>query len=98
MLGRAIVLGLQSKPLESNKAFLELLGEKRRLARQPAGLPALLAQPKVREQISLALEYNKANATRQNPFPQELEEWRLAPKALPAPRRGGVGKAAEKGK
>src|SRR5438477_6401140 len=36
LLGRAIVLGLQSKPLESNKAFLELLGEKRRLARQPA--------------------------------------------------------------
>jgi eukaryotic-like serine/threonine-protein kinase len=93
-LGQAIVLGLQSKPLESNKAFLELLGEKRRAARQPAGLPALLAQPKVREQISLALEYNQANATRQNPFPQELEEFRLAPKA---PRRAGLGKAADKG-
>jgi len=97
LLGRAIVLGLQSKPLESNKAFLELLGEKRRLARQLAGLPALLAQPKVREQISLALEYNKTNATRQNPFPQELEELRLAPKAPLAPRRGGPGKTGDKG-
>jgi hypothetical protein len=61
-------------------------------------LPALLAQPKVREQISLALEYNKANAMPQNPFPQELEELRLAPKGLlPAPRRGGPGKTGDKG-
>jgi hypothetical protein len=67
-LGRAVVLGLQNQTAEqtaeSNRLFREVLvGERQSLA-------LLQLNPKLREQVTKALEYNLTNAPQT--FPQEL--------------------------
>lgn len=91
-LGHATVLALRNQPAESNKAFLELLGDKKRFGdprwrRQFLGKNPQLHQ--LHQWVAKALDYNAANAA-ESPFPRELE-----PLRRPFPRRGqekGVGK------
>jgi serine/threonine-protein kinase len=78
-VGGAMVLAFQNRPEESNRAFLKLLVEKwpesDRLQRQPF----LFNNPRLREMIARALNYNHANATPEQPFPERLQPFRKAP-------------------
>jgi serine/threonine-protein kinase len=80
-LGHAIALGLQDKPGESNKLFLEEVRERERLG-QP---PWLRQNPKLQVWVARALDHNAENAPDQ--FPKELKPLQLPPQ--PAPARGG---------
>jgi serine/threonine-protein kinase len=76
-VGHAIVLARQDHAAESNRLFLELLGDKPRPGAEP--LRFLLNQPQLRYEIARALEYNKANL-RDQPLPPRLEALRLPPR------------------
>jgi serine/threonine-protein kinase len=77
-LGQAIVLARQDQPGASNKEFLGLFREMNG-DHKPEQLPFLLNQPKLRYQISRALEWNKVNATATESFPPQLERLRQPP-------------------
>jgi serine/threonine-protein kinase len=78
-MGHAIVLGLQSHYKESNELFLEV--QKERGFDQPPGRtakpePAVhpIRNPKLRQWVAEALEYNYKNDVKS--FPKALEPWR----------------------
>jgi predicted Ser/Thr protein kinase len=80
-LGHAIVLGLQDKPAESNKLFLEVVGkrgERERLLQ----VPWFRQNPKLQLWIARALEHNEQNAP--DRFPEELRPLQSPP---PVPKR-----------
>jgi len=87
LLGHAIVLGLQNQAAESNRAFLEVVGERGR-AKVPDRLPFLLAQPQLRPEIAWALDYNKINSPPGQSLPSTLEALRKPPDLL-SPQPGG---------
>jgi serine/threonine-protein kinase len=72
-LGRAIVLGLQDKPAESNKLFLEpgVVGDREKFVQ----LPWVRQNPKLQVWIARALDHNAENAPAQ--FPKELKPLQL---------------------
>jgi serine/threonine-protein kinase len=78
-IGQAIVLARQDRPEESNKQFLELRRLSQRTGRVPDRLPFLLRSGPLRYETAKALEYNRSNATKNAPFPTELEPWRKPP-------------------
>jgi serine/threonine protein kinase len=80
-LGHAIVLAHQDKPAESDRLFMELLGKKGLLGEHVERIRLLMDQPMLRYEIARALDANKVNATPADPFPLELETWRVAPDA-----------------
>jgi predicted Ser/Thr protein kinase len=80
-LGHAIVLAKQDRPVESNRAFLEVLREKSPQGKRPGGLPFLLNQPEFRSYIGLALDQNQVNDPSQALAP-ELKLLRDPPHAL----------------
>jgi serine/threonine-protein kinase len=92
MLGHAIVLGLQSKPEQSNEILLQLLdpqgpgGERR----DPVGF--LGSNSPLHQWLATALDYNKINETPEHRFPAQLERFRHPP----VPPRGGADKPAGK--
>jgi serine/threonine-protein kinase len=78
-MGHAIVLGLQSHYKESNELFLEV--QKERGFDQPPGRTAMpepavhpIRNPKLRQWVAEALEYNYKNDVKS--FPKALEPWR----------------------
>jgi serine/threonine-protein kinase len=76
-LGHAIVLGLQSKPEQSNDAFSQFFAG-------PPMLVGLLRQyPRLGQWVATALDYNKINETPEHRFPDKLEQYRHP---LPPPR------------
>jgi serine/threonine-protein kinase len=85
LLGHAIVLGLENQPAESNRAFLDLVGDKARAGKPPDRLPFLLNQAPLRYEIARALDYNRINLPASQPLPPALEalrkpaEWWTAP-------------------
>jgi eukaryotic-like serine/threonine-protein kinase len=82
-LGQAVVLGLKSHYKESSDQFKALLPEKPEGTggRQPSDKPdkrdAALRNPKLRQWIGEALEYNYRNDKAN--FPPKLEVWRKPP-------------------
>ncbi len=79
-IGHAIVLGLEDKPDESNKLFLEVIGrrgERDRLLQQPW----FRQNPKLQLWIARALDHNKENAPAAFPAAQ-LGPW-LEPAGAP---------------
>ncbi len=82
-LGHAIVLGLQDKPAESNKLFLEVAGKRDREKLLQA--PWLRQNPKLQLWIARALDHNDANAP--NQFPEELRPLQSPP---PVPKGRGT--------
>jgi serine/threonine-protein kinase len=77
-LGHALVLGLQDRPTESNKLFLEAVGNR------DAFVQTLLRQnPRLQLWMARALDHNAENAP--NEFPKELRPYQLPPAP---PRRG----------
>jgi serine/threonine-protein kinase len=90
-LGRAVVLAFQNRPAESNKIFLELLGERPAEAdKAMERYRQFLLKPQLRQMIARALEYNVANATAEAPFPSQLDYLRRPPPplGLAGPRKG----------
>jgi hypothetical protein len=85
-LGRATVLAFQDRPEESNRLFLELLGDKK--ADGDRAELALLQQQnhQLRFVLARALDHNAANATAETLFPSQLEYLRKPPLPLPRPR------------
>jgi predicted Ser/Thr protein kinase len=79
-LGHAIVLAKQDRPVESNRAFLDVLRDKSPQGRPPDRLPFLLNQPEWRSYIGRALDQNQANAPGQA-LPTELKAIRDPPQA-----------------
>jgi serine/threonine-protein kinase len=69
-LGRAIVLGMQNHPAESNQAIQDLLKE----VRAPRVTLYLADNPRWAQWLARALDYNYTNAP--TDFPKELEGWR----------------------
>jgi hypothetical protein len=87
-LGHAIVLGLQNKPAESNKAFLDALKHLNWNEARPRQALNRFESPQLVQWVARALDYNAANATAEAPFPQ-----RLTPLRTPfGGRRGGTEK------
>jgi serine/threonine-protein kinase len=80
-LGHAIVLAHQDKSAESDRLFLELLGNKAAVGEHVERIRLLMDQPQLRYEMARALDANKANATPAEAFPKELETWRVAPGA-----------------
>jgi eukaryotic-like serine/threonine-protein kinase len=96
-LGHAIVLGLHSKPVESNKLFVDclpLLPDKQRIKARDFSNHVLvvLGNPRIRQWIAEALEYNYKNDP--TTFPRSLEPWRKG--TLAASPRSGKGDKTEK--
>ncbi len=90
-LGHAIVLGLQDRPAESNKLFLELAGGAERDKLQQASW--LRQNPRLHVWMARALGHNQENAPRD--FPNDLKPL-LTPAGLPKrgpdkPAGGGKG-------
>jgi serine/threonine-protein kinase len=81
-LGRAMVLAFQNRPGESNRLFLELLPDRLLAARQNIQL---------RQMVVKALNYNKENATKTEPFPSNLQSLAKA-LSLPPSRKPGKDK------
>jgi serine/threonine-protein kinase len=81
-VGHAIVLALQDRAVESNKLFLEIVGEREKL-QQAAWLRQ---NPKMQIWIARALDHNTANLAPVS-LPKELRPLQ-APPSFPAPRRG----------
>jgi serine/threonine-protein kinase len=78
-MGHAIVLGLQNHPNESNLLFLEV--QKLRGTDPPAGKPGSghpIRNPKLRQWVAEALEYNYKNDPAGFPA-KELDPWRKPP-------------------
>ena len=100
LLGHALVLGRQNRAAESNQAFLVVLSERARAGKPPERLPFLLNQPQLRYEIARALDYNKVNATPEQPFPKQLEALREPPSwwapPLGGPHRGVLEKKTGK--
>jgi serine/threonine-protein kinase len=93
-LGKAIVLARQNKAEDSNREFLDLLAEPPRSSKAvQSRLAFVRRQPGLMREIALALDYNKANATTEHPFPPPLEPWR---QPLAVLRRGVTDKPREK--
>ncbi len=83
-VGQAIVLGLRSRPKESNQIFQDLLDEKRAGALPLARTPELFNNPDLRLWIAKALEYNTANLEKQGvAFPDKLRMLRDPPRQQP---------------
>jgi serine/threonine-protein kinase len=99
-LGHAIILGLESKSIESNKLFgdcLPLLPDKQRSKKIEARdlsnhVLVVLGNPKIRQWIAEALEYNYKNDPTN--FPRRLEPWRKGMLAAASP--GGKSDKTEK--
>jgi serine/threonine-protein kinase len=83
-LGHAIVLGLQDKPAESNKLFLQAVGDTAMAREQFLQIPWLKQNPKLQMWIARALEHNAENAPEQ--FPKELKSLQAPPSV--GPKRG----------
>jgi hypothetical protein len=79
-IGHAIVLAYENKTAQSNQEFLELIGGKPGFGEHAERMQLLMNQARLRAEIARALEFNKANATRADPFPQRLESWTKAPR------------------
>jgi serine/threonine-protein kinase len=96
-LGRATVLGLQNRPVESNALFLEVVSDPRR-QKQPRQALSVADSPQFAQWVARALEFNVANAPAE--FPDQLKPLRSPPPAHPAGpgQRPGSGKTAGKGK
>jgi serine/threonine-protein kinase len=77
-LGRAIVLALREEPIESNRIFMELFGDKAEQERNTRLL--LVENPKLRLWVASALDHNAALATKEKPFPKELDPLRKPPR------------------
>jgi hypothetical protein len=83
-LGQAIVLAQQDRPVESNKAFREVLARNKNVWRPVWALN----DPPLREAITEALQRNYANAP--ETFPPYLAPLRSPPKPAPkVPAKGG---------
>ncbi len=80
-LGRAIDLALREEPVESNRLFMELFGNKAEQERNSRLL--LVENPKLRLWVASALDHNAALATKAQPFPKELEPLRKPPQRRP---------------
>jgi serine/threonine-protein kinase len=80
-IGHAIVLGLQDKPEESNKLFVEVIGKKAERERL-LQVPWFRQNPKLQLWIARALDHNQQNAP--DKFPPELKPWQEPP---PVPKR-----------
>jgi serine/threonine-protein kinase len=80
-IGHAIVLGLQDKPEESNKLFVEVVGRKAERDRL-LQMPWFRQNPKLQLWIARALEHNEQNAPES--FPPQLRPWQEPP---PLPKR-----------
>jgi hypothetical protein len=80
-LGRAIVLALREEPIESNRIFMESFGDKAEQERNTRLL--LVENPKLRLWVASALDHNAALATKEKPFPKELEPLRKPPQRRP---------------
>jgi hypothetical protein len=94
-LGRAMVLAFRNRAAESNKLFLELLGERQSEQEKAAERHRyFMLKPHLREMAARALDYNAANATPQQPFPPQLDVFRRPP---PPFGLGGLRKGSEKG-
>lgn len=78
-LGRAMLLAYRNNPKESNRLFKELLADKR-IGDRLDKVPVLYRSPQLHFEIARALEFNKANASPDAPFPSELERLRDPPK------------------
>jgi serine/threonine-protein kinase len=97
VLGHAIVLGLQSRPEQSNELLLQLLvdsqppGAERRDPTGPLG-----PSPRLHQWLATALDYNKANETPEHRFPEKLERFRHPPNAPVLPRGGADKPPAKK--
>jgi hypothetical protein len=99
-LGRAMVLAFQNRPAESNKLFLEILGDRLAEPEKAAERKGqVLFKPQLRHMIARALDYNAANASPQHPFPPQLELLRRPPNPLlnPIAPKKGSEKPAGKG-
>jgi serine/threonine-protein kinase len=79
-LGHAIVLGLQDKPGESNKAFQQVVGDREKFLQ----VYWLRQNPKLQIWIARALDHNAENAPKD--FPKDLEPLRRPP-ALQPPKK-----------
>jgi serine/threonine-protein kinase len=79
-LGHAIVLGLQDKPAESNKLFMEVVGDVAKFRETYW----LRQNPKLQLWVARALDHNTENAP--NQFPKELKPLQVPPLPVP-PRR-----------
>jgi hypothetical protein len=90
LLGHAIVLGLQSKPEQSNDLFLRLLVN---AAERREPFWVYRQSPRLQQWVATALDYNKINETPERRFPEKLEAYR---KPLKEPARGNPEKAAGK--
>jgi len=90
-LGHALVLGLQDRPAESNKLFLEVAGGGEREKILQAAW--YRQNPKLQVWIARALDHNAENAPKD--FPRELRSFQAPPGG---PKRGpdkpGAGKGA----
>jgi eukaryotic-like serine/threonine-protein kinase len=82
-LGHAIVLARQNRAAESNQLFLELVGKAGEVQPSADRLRFLLDQVRLRYQIALALEYNRANLPGHT-LSTGLERYRL-PQRFSAP-------------
>jgi hypothetical protein len=80
-LGHAIVLAHQDKAAESNRLLMELLAKKGMLGEHLERIHLLMDQPQLRYELARALDANKVNSTAADPFPPELETWRVPPEA-----------------
>jgi serine/threonine-protein kinase len=87
-IGHAIVLGLQDKPDESNKLFVEALGRKAERDRL-LQMPWFRQNPKLQLWIARALDHNEQNAPEN--FPQQLRPWQEPPKRPADKPAGGRG-------
>jgi hypothetical protein len=76
VLGHAIVLGLQSKPEQSNELFQQSLS-----TQVVAGL--LRLNPRLQQWVASALDYNKINESPEHRFPEKLEPYRHPPPQSP---------------
>jgi serine/threonine-protein kinase len=85
-VGHAIALALQDKPAESNKAFLEIAGE-RAEREKLLQAPWLRQNPKMQLWIARALDHNLTNMPAPGQFPKELRPL-LSPPPFMGPKRG----------
>jgi serine/threonine-protein kinase len=91
-LGHAIVLGLQNKPAESNKAFLELTKDKRFQKQRPRQAWFFFDNLQLAQWTARALDYNFKNAEKD--FPGDLTPLRTPWSG--GGRRGAIDKSSGK--
>jgi serine/threonine-protein kinase len=78
-VGHAIVLARQNKMAESEQVFVQLLGKPGEVQPSADRLRFLLDQVRLRYQIAVALEYNRANLPGHT-LPAGLERYRVPPR------------------